>query len=121
MYITHTGLPDNGPHSTQAETPDALNGTSDINFFNAQLSATRQPVSGVATTLSANLFSLGVPESTAAAKRVQRGIRDTLSNKQTKQAHALPEALAAANLGVVAQVKVVGLLVKGIDKIATMG
>ncbi|TFY94975.1 hypothetical protein DYL61_06005 [Pseudomonas nabeulensis] len=121
MYITHTGLPGNGPHSTQAETPDALNGASDINFFNAQLSASRQPLSEGATSTAANLFSLSATESTAAAKRVQRGIRDTLSNKQTKEAHALPEALAAANLGVVAQVKVVGLLVKGVDKIATMG
>ena len=121
MYITHMGLAQNGSHFTQAETPDALNGTSDINFFNAQLSANPQPASGVATSMATNLFSIGAPESAAASKRVQRGIRDTLSNKQTKQAHALPEALAAANLGVVAQVKVVGLLVKGVDKIATMG
>ncbi|AZP69676.1 hypothetical protein EJJ20_02850 [Pseudomonas poae] len=121
MYITHTGLSENGTFATQAQTPAALSGTSDINFFNAQLGNTGQAGNGVASSTATNLFTVSAPESMAASKRVKRGMRDTMLNKQSKEAHALPESLAAANLGVVLQVKVAGLLVKGVDKISTMG
>lgn len=121
MYITHTGLAENGTIATQAQSPAANNGTSDINFFNAQMNPIGQSVSAVQPSMASNLFNMGAPESGAAAKRVKRGLRDTLLNKQTKEAHALPESLAAANLDVVARVKMLGLLVKGVDKIATMG
>lgn len=120
MYITHTGLAENGAIATQAQAPAANNGTSDINFFNAQLNPSGQQVNGVAPSMATNLFNVGATES-AAARRVKRGMRDTMLNKQTKEAHALPESLAAANLDVVARVKMLGLLVKGVDKIATMG
>lgn len=121
MYITHTGLSENGPFATPVSTPGTLNGTSDINFFNAQLSTTGQAGNGIASSMATNLFTVGAPESAAASKRVKRGMRDTMLNKQSKEAHALPESLAAANLGVVLQVKVASLLVKGVDKISTMG
>lgn len=121
MNIINTGFSENGPLATQAQTPAAMNGTSDINFFNAQLSPTGQSGNGAAPSMTSNLFAVGSTESTATSKRLKRGIRDTMLNKQTKEVHALPESLANANLSVVLQVKVAGLLVKGIDKISTMG
>ena len=121
MYITHAGFPEHGTIATQAQMPGATSGTSDINFFNAQLTPTGQSANGVASSPANHLFTVGAPESSAASMRVKRGMRDTMLKKQTKEAHALPESLAAANLGVVLQVKVAGLLVKGVDKISTMG
>lgn len=121
MYINNTALSENDTFTPQPLMPAAVGGTSDINFFNAQLSTTGQTGNGVASAKATALFSLDAPESIAANKRAKRGMRDTLLNKQTKEAHALPESLANANLDVVARVKVVGLLAKGVDKISTMG
>lgn len=121
MYTTNAGQPAIGPMSTQVEAPTAFNGSSDINFFNAQMQSTGLPDKGVASSMAGNLLNAGVPESAAVSRRVKRGMRDMMLNKQTKEAHALPESLAAANLDVVARVKTLGLLVKGVDKIATMG
>ena len=121
MYITHTGLAETTTVATQAQSPAAYSGTSDINFFNAQMNPSSHSGNGVAPPVATNLFNVSASESAGAAKRVKRGMRDTLLNKQTKEAHALPESLAAANLEVVARVKMLGLLVKGVDKIATLG
>ncbi|TFY86942.1 hypothetical protein DYL59_20505 [Pseudomonas kairouanensis] len=117
MYINSTELSENDTSTTQSHTPAALDETSDISFFNAQLSTTGQTGNGVAS----GLFAAHAPESTAASKRIKRGTRDTMLNKKTKEAHALPELMATANLDVVARVKMLGLLVKSVDKVATMG
>jgi hypothetical protein len=121
MYLTNEELQASGSISSQVESPAAFIGTSDVNFFNAQMNPTWQPDRAIGASAPGNLFIVGFPDSAAAAKRIKRGVRDTMLNKQTKEAHALPESLAAANLDVVARVKILGLLVKGVDKIATMG
>ncbi|MBC2409468.1 hypothetical protein HF257_25975 [Pseudomonas sp. WS 5106] len=121
MNITNEGLPTSESSFTQAESSVAVNGTSDINFFSAQLNPTGQPNKEIRPAVSGNLFNIGAPESAAADKRVKRGVRDMMLNKRTQEAHALPESLAAANLNVVTRVKLLSLLVKGVDKIATMG
>ncbi|MCF5721591.1 hypothetical protein [Pseudomonas syringae] len=121
MYINNAGFSESVPLASQAQTPADINGTSDINFFNAHMNPTSQSANKIAPSMTTNQFNVGALESTAVAKRVKRGMRDTLLSKQTKEAHALPESLAAANLDVVARVKMLGLLVKGVDKIATMG
>lgn len=121
MYISNAGFPETGSIASQGETPAAINGASDVNFFNAQLNPIGQHGKPPQPSTTANPLAIGAPDATVAYKRVKRGMRDTLLNKQTKDAHALPEALAAANLDVVARVKVLGSLVKGVDKISTMG
>lgn len=119
MYINNADRLEREPSGTQAESSSAFNDTSDINFFNAQMSISTGPNKSISPSMPSNLLNLSIPES--AAGRVKRGMRDRLQNKQTKEAHALPQSLALANLEVVGRVKMLGMLVKGVDKIATMG
>lgn len=118
MYISDADHLENSSIGTQAESPAVFNKTSDINFFNAHLNLTAQPSRKIGPAMPSTLFNLGASESTA--RRVKRGMRDRLRNKQTKEAHALPESLAVANFEVVSQVKVLGMLVKGLDKVSNM-
>ncbi len=119
MYIYNADRLAPESSGTRADSPAAFNETSDINFFNAQLNLTAEPAKRVSPAAPSNLLNLSIPES--AAGRVKRGMRDRLQDKQTKDAHALPQSLALANLEVVGRVKMLGMLVKGVDKIATMG
>ncbi|KMT55275.1 hypothetical protein [Pseudomonas fildesensis] len=121
MYINHAGLPGNRGITPQAETPAASNGTSDVNFFNAQLSHTDQSGKGTPPAMAADLFSLGASESTTLSRRVSKGFRDESLNKKTKAAHEFTQSLSEAHLNLTARVKVLSSLVKGVDKVATMG
>jgi hypothetical protein len=121
MYLTHAGLQASGSISSQAESPAAFNGTSDVNFFNAQMSPTGQPDRRIGASAPGNLFNVGASDSVAPAKRVKRGMRDTMLDKQTKEAHALPEALGDAYADKIVRIKICGLIVKGVDKTLTMG
>lgn len=42
-------------------------------------------------------------------------------NKKTKDAHEFAQSLSESHVNVVAGVKVLGAIVKGVDKVASMG
>jgi len=121
MYTNNAGGPGNGNTITQAETPAALDGTSDSNFFTAQLNPSERPGKGTAPTGMGLPLTLGPAESATLSKRVSKGFRDMSLNKKTKDAHEFAQSLSESHVNVVAGVKVLGAIVKGVDKVASMG
>ncbi|PQZ86622.1 MULTISPECIES: hypothetical protein [Pseudomonas] len=119
MYITHAELLKKRSNAEDVESPAAFNDTTDSNFFSAQLNLTAENYKKTSPSTADNSFNLGVPESSF--RRVRRGIDDRLRNKSTKESNALPQTLALANFEVVSRVKVLGMLVKGIDKVSNLG
>ncbi|WP_411381249.1 hypothetical protein [Pseudomonas sp. MPB26] len=118
MYIDDAERVQKRSGDAQAESPAAFNEISDVDFFNAQLDPTAGHYKRIAPSMPDNLFNLSVSESPF--RRVKRGVDDRLRNKQTEDSMALPHSLALANFAVVSRVKVLGTLVKGIDKISNM-
>lgn len=118
MYINDAERVGKRFKDAQAESPAAFNETSDVNFFNAQLAPNAGDDKRIAPSMPDNLFNLSASESPF--RRLKRGVDDRLRGKQTEDSMALPHSLALANFEVVSRVKVLGVLVKGIDKISNM-
>ncbi|NWB53563.1 hypothetical protein [Pseudomonas sp. F8002] len=118
MYINDAERVQKRSWDVPAESPTAFNGTSDMNFFNAQLDHSAAHYKRISPSMPDNLFNLNAPKSSF--ERVKKGMDDMLRNKQTEASHALPQSLALANFEVVAPVKVCGMLVKGLDKISNL-
>ena len=118
MDITHAGFRKNATIAAQADTPDADNAASDISFFNAQLNASEQPHKGIAP---ASTASWGAVESQTLSTRLSKGFREASQNKKTKDANEFPQVLAEAHVGVTADIKLIGAVAKGVDKISNLG
>ena len=121
MYITDAGLPENANITPQADAPAGINRTSDINFFNAQLSHTAQPGKGIPPTMASPSSSWDATESATLSRRVSKGFRDASLSKQTKDANEFPQSLLEAHIDVMSRIKVIGAFAKGVDKTSSMG
>ncbi len=121
MYITDAEIPVNRNITPQADAPAGINRTSDINFFNAQLSQTDHPAKGSAPAIASPSSSWDSTESASLSRRVSKGFRDASLSKRTKDANEFPQSLAEAHMDVMSRVKVIGALAKGVDKISSMG
>ncbi|OIN48842.1 hypothetical protein BLL37_26235 [Pseudomonas azotoformans] len=118
MYIDDAERVKIGSRGVLAESPAAFDEIADMNFFNAQLDHSAELFKSTPPVIPVSLFNLSASESSF--KRVKKGMDDTLRNKQTKESYALPQSLALANFEVVSRVKVLGMLVKGVDKISNL-
>ncbi|MFL1500657.1 hypothetical protein ACI77J_08975 [Pseudomonas sp. O64] len=121
MYITNKGFAVNENITPQAEMPAAINRTSDINFFNAQVSQTEHSGKGIVPAMASPSFSWGSTESATLSRRVSKAFRDASQNKKTTEANEFPQLLAEAHIELTSRVKVISALAKGIDKISSMG
>ncbi|MFL1490963.1 hypothetical protein [Pseudomonas antarctica] len=118
MLITHADFATNAKINTGSDTPVESHRSSDLNFFQAEMSKTDQPDKRSPRAVASTDSVWGASESSATSTRLSKGFRDASKNKRMSE---LPQLLAESHVNVISQVKVVGAIAKACDKISTMG
>ena len=80
MYINDAERVQKRSWDVPAESPTAFNGTSDMNFFNAQLDHSAAHYKRISPSMPDNLFNLNAPKSSF--ERVKKGMDDIYNKSE---------------------------------------